>query len=60
VPLGHVREEPHPDALTIFDQQRLLTDGVLLYGRHQLDVTKEVPRLLVGVRQFLKDAAANA
>jgi hypothetical protein len=57
--LGQVHEKPHPDALTIFDQERLLTAGALVYGKHQLDVTKEVPRLLAEVRQFFKDAAGN-
>ena len=57
--MGQVREKPHPDALTIFDQHQLLTDGILVYGQHQLDMTNEVPRLLAEVRQFFKDAAAD-
>jgi hypothetical protein len=57
--LGQVRARPHAEALTIFDQRRLLSDAVLVYGQHELDIDREVPRLLAEVRQFLKDAASD-
>ncbi|WP_344593464.1 hypothetical protein [Actinomadura vinacea] len=57
--LGQVHQQPHPDALTIFDQRQLLTHDVLVYGQHRLDVAEEIPNLLAEVRQFLKDAVAN-
>lgn len=57
--LGRVHKKPDPDALTIFDQRRLLTHDVLMYGQHQLDVAHEIPQLLAAVREFLKDAAAD-
>lgn len=57
--LGQVQKKPHPDALTIFDQARLLTDSVLVYGHHELNMITEIPGILAAVRRFLKDATAN-
>lgn len=57
--LGQVRRKPDPTALTIFDQQRLLADDVIVYGEYELELSGEVPRLLSQTRQFLKDAAAD-
>ena len=51
------RSQP-PEATSIFAQSRLLTDGVVSYGTHELPVA-EVPALLAVCRQYLKDAAAE-
>jgi hypothetical protein len=57
--LGQVRQKEHPDALTIFDQASLITDDKIVYGRHQLDLADEVPKLLASARGFFKAAAAD-
>jgi hypothetical protein len=57
--LGNVRSAPHPDALSIFDHGRVVIDGVIAYGAHQLDLANDVPQLIAAVRKFLKDVAGN-
>jgi len=57
--LGRVRSTPHPDALTIFNHDRVLIEGVIEYGTHQLDLTTDVPRIISAMRQFLKDVAGE-
>lgn len=56
---GNVWRKPHPDALTIFDWQRLLTDDVITYGSHELGLSGQIPELIAAMRQFFKDAAAD-
>ena len=53
--LGQVNGKPDPQALTIFDYEPLLKEEVLVYGRHRLGVTDEIPSLLADMRQFIKD-----
>jgi hypothetical protein len=56
---GNVWRKPHPDALTIFDWRRLLVDGVITYGPHEIELTEQLPALLSAIRRFFKDAAAD-
>jgi hypothetical protein len=56
---GNVWRKPHPDAVTIFDWRRLLTDDVITYGSHELDLANQVPGLIAAMRHFFKDAAAD-
>jgi hypothetical protein len=56
---GNVWRRPHPDALTIFDWRRLLTEDVIVYGNHELELAEQVPALIAAMRQFFKSAAAN-
>lgn len=56
---GNAWRKPHPDALTIFDWQRLLTDDVIVYGSHELALVEQVPALIAAMRQFFKSAAAD-
>jgi hypothetical protein len=56
---GNVWRKPHPDAVTIFDWQRLLSDDVITYGSHELDLEAQVPELIDAIRQFFMDAAAD-
>src|SRR4051794_30959050 len=58
--LGQVNQQPHPQALTIFDHKKLVEDDVITYAGHTLDLVTEVPALLDEVRQFLKDVAGTA
>ncbi|KUI26558.1 hypothetical protein AU196_02805 [Mycobacterium sp. IS-1742] len=57
--LGNVRNAPHPDALTIFDHNRVVIDGLITYGAYQLSLATDVPVLIGAVRQYLKDVASN-
>jgi hypothetical protein len=57
--LGNVHNTPHPDALTIFDHDRVVIDGVITYGSYQLDLATDVPQVIDATRQFLKDIAAH-
>lgn len=57
--LGQVREKPHPDALTVFDQRDFLRQGRLTYGVHSLDLHTEVPQMLVEARQYIYDVAVS-
>jgi hypothetical protein len=54
------REEPHPDALTIFDYKALVTQGHVTYAGHRLDVEEDFPKLIAEARQFLKDVVADS
>jgi len=57
--LGNVRKTPHPDALAIFDHERVVVDGVIAYGAYQIDLATDVQRIIVAARQFLKDVAGR-
>jgi hypothetical protein len=56
---GEVRQRAHPDALSVFDQSRLLTEGVIAYGNHEISAG-EVVGLLGECRQFFKDVTRLA
>jgi len=56
---GNVWRKPHPDALTIFNWQRLVSDDMIIYGSHELELSGQVPELVTAMRQFFKDAAAD-
>jgi hypothetical protein len=56
---GNVRGKPHPDALTIFDWERLLTENAIVYGNRRLELSEQVPALIAAMRQFFKSAAAD-
>lgn len=56
---GNICRRPHPNALTIFDWRRLIVDGVITYGPHELDLMEQLPALLSAMRKFFKDAAAD-
>lgn len=53
--LGQVRGRPHPDALTIFDQQSFIQEGKLTYGQHSLQIAHEVIKMLLDARQYIRD-----
>lgn len=55
--LGKVREKPHADALSIFDQRDLISRGVLRYGPHSLDLQGDVLPMLIQARRLVLDAA---
>lgn len=57
--LGQVRGQPHPDALSIFDQRRFFVDGTLSYAGHTLDLNNEVPALLRDARDYLVQALTH-
>jgi hypothetical protein len=55
--MGNEHRRPHPDALSIFDQSDFVSNGVLRYGSHFLDLKSEVPQMLVESRRALLEAA---
>jgi hypothetical protein len=57
--VGEVRRNPHVTALTIFDHDRIVADGVITYGGYYLDLAADVPDLITAARQYLKDAAGE-
>lgn len=57
--LGRVKGRPDPRALTIFDYEPLLKEDVLVYGKHRLGVSHEIPDLLADIRRFIKDIVAG-
>lgn len=57
--VGQVQKKPNPDALTIFNHQRLIEDDVIEYASHTLDLVFEVPALLDELRDFFKNVARN-
>lgn len=58
--VGIVRKKPSLDAVTIFDHERVVVDGVIAYGGYHLDLAADVPDLISATRQYLKDAAGEA
>jgi hypothetical protein len=56
--LGEVRGKPHPDATSVFNQQRLVSDRAIVYGTHEI-TADEVAELLSACRQFLKDVVKS-
>jgi hypothetical protein len=57
--VGKVRGKPDPDALTIFDWRRLITEQVVVYGTQELDLAAEAPALIAAMRQYFKDAVTD-
>jgi hypothetical protein len=57
--LGNVRGKPHPDALSVFEQDDFFQHGKLTYGSHSIDLRVEVPQLLLHGRQFIYDVAVE-
>ncbi|MCE0485449.1 hypothetical protein [Ornithinimicrobium sediminis] len=58
--LGTVHGTPSEDALTIFGYERLLSEDVITYGTHTLDLAGEVPGLLAEARVTLKGMVSTA
>lgn len=58
--LGLVYGRPHPDALTIFHYQRLLSDRAITYGSHELSLDGDFPELLQEARAFIMSAAGHS
>lgn len=48
-----------PDALTIFDHERVVGEGVIAYRGYQLDLETVVSDLIPATRQYLKLVAAE-
>jgi hypothetical protein len=57
--LGLVRGKPHPDALSLFEFERLFRDRVVVYAGHTLDLDAEATQIFVQVRDYLKVAAGE-
>jgi hypothetical protein len=58
--VGEVRNSSNPNALSIFDHERVVVDGIIAYGGYELDLGIDVPDLITATRQYLKDAAGEA
>lgn len=54
---GLVHGKPHPDALSIFNLERLFREQVVVYGSNELNLQGEATDLLVSARHYLKVAA---
>jgi hypothetical protein len=53
------KSKPHPDALSVFNFERLFQEGIATYGSYGLDIYNEAIQLLVDTRQYLKDATSE-
>jgi hypothetical protein len=51
--------KPHPDALSVFNFERLFQEGIATYGSYELDIYNEAIQLLIDTRQYLKDATSE-
>ena len=58
--VGEVRNNPNVEAHSIFDHDQIVSNGVISYCGYYLDLAADVPGFITAVRQFLKDAAAEA
>jgi hypothetical protein len=58
--VGEVRRNPNVNALSIFDHERVVADGVITYSGYYLDLATDVPDLITATRQYLKNVAAEA
>ena len=56
---GLVRGQPHPDALSVFEYERLFQQGSVAYGGSTLDLGNEATQLYIDTREFLLTAAAE-
>lgn len=54
---GLVRGKPHPDALSIFNFERLFKEQIVVYGSNELNLQVEATDLLISARHHLKLAA---
>ena len=57
--MGRARREGTVDALSIFDQGDLVTQGLLTYAGHSLNLRTEVLPLLMAARKFVYDVVAE-
>lgn len=55
--LGQVRTKDHQDAFTIFDQRKLFTEGMLIYGNHRLSIQEDIIKILLDARQAILNVA---
>lgn len=51
---GLVRGKPHPDALSIFNFERLFKERVVAYGNNELNLESEATDLLADARHYIK------
>ena len=58
--LGKARREDASAALSIFDQTDLLSDGILRYANHSVNLKTEVVPALLAARKFIYDVMAEA
>jgi len=57
---GQVRNKPHPDATSIFDQRDLFTSGDIRYGNHKINIYGEMAAILLEARATLFSLAEKA
>ena len=57
--LAGQKSKPHPDALSVFNFERLFQEGIATYGSYELDIYNEAIQLLIDTRQYLKDATSE-
>ena len=57
--LAGQKSQPHPDALSVFNFERLFQEGIATYGSYELDIYNEAIQLLIDTRQYLKDATSE-
>ena len=56
---GKLRGKDDPDALSIFDQSDLISDGVIRYGKHALSLRSESIETLIQARSYIFAIAAG-
>ena len=56
---GRIRSQPDPEALTVFDYETLLGEGTVRYRDARVSLAEEIPQLINGCRDLLKQAASK-
>jgi len=57
--LGQVNGQPHPDAVSVFEQRAFITKGELTYAGFTLGLRDELPQLLLAARDYVFGAAVK-
>ena len=57
---GNARREESTDAMSIFDQADLISDGILRYGSYSLNLQAQVTPVLIAARKFIYDVIAES
>lgn len=56
---GKVHNTLHPDALSVFNFERLFQEGVVTYGNYELELHSEAIQILIETREYLKIVASE-
>lgn len=57
--LGKVHGNPHPDALSVFDNRDFFSNGKVTYSSHSIDIRQELPQLFLEARSYIYNVAVE-